>query len=55
MIAGLQPDETFLVHGGAGGIGTFAIQLAPQLGARVLTTGGYAGEARACARSSAPT
>ena len=27
MIAGLQPDETFLVHGGAGGIGTFAIQL----------------------------
>jgi putative PIG3 family NAD(P)H quinone oxidoreductase len=40
MVAGLQPGETFLVHGGAGGIGTFAIQLASQLGARVLTTAG---------------
>ena len=33
MIAGLQPGETFLVHGGAGGIGTMAIQLAHALGA----------------------
>ncbi len=33
MVAGLQPDETLLVHGGAGGIGTFAIQLATALGA----------------------
>ena len=40
MIAGLKPDETILVHGGAGGIGTMAIQLASQLGARVLTTAG---------------
>jgi putative PIG3 family NAD(P)H quinone oxidoreductase len=40
MIAGLQPEETLLVHGGAGGIGTFAIQLAHALGARVLTTAG---------------
>jgi putative PIG3 family NAD(P)H quinone oxidoreductase len=40
MIAGLQPDETLLVHGGAGGIGTFAIQLAHALGARVVTTAG---------------
>ena len=40
MIAGLRPDETILVHGGAGGIGTFAIQLAAQLGARVFTTAG---------------
>jgi putative PIG3 family NAD(P)H quinone oxidoreductase len=40
MIAGLQQDETLLVHGGAGGIGTFAIQLAKALGARVLTTAG---------------
>jgi NADPH:quinone reductase-like Zn-dependent oxidoreductase len=37
MIAGLQRDETLLVHGGAGGIGTFAIQLAHALGARVIT------------------
>jgi putative PIG3 family NAD(P)H quinone oxidoreductase len=40
MIAGLKPQESFLVHGGAGGIGTWAIQLAAQLGARVFTTGG---------------
>ena len=40
MIAALQPDEVLLVHGGAGGIGTFAIQLAAQLGARVFTTAG---------------
>src|SRR6187402_3157695 len=49
MIAGLQQDETLLVHGGAGGIGTFAIQLAKQLGARVLTTGGTAEKLAACA------
>jgi putative PIG3 family NAD(P)H quinone oxidoreductase len=40
MIAGLQPDETLLVHGGAGGIGNFAIQLAKALGATVLSTAG---------------
>ena len=40
MIAGLQQGETLLVHGGAGGIGTFAIQLAHALGARVVTTAG---------------
>ena len=40
MVAGLQPGETILVHGGAGGIGTFAIQLAKALGARVVTTVG---------------
>jgi putative PIG3 family NAD(P)H quinone oxidoreductase len=40
MVAGLRPTETLLVHGGAGGIGTFAIQLASRLGSRVLTTGG---------------
>jgi putative PIG3 family NAD(P)H quinone oxidoreductase len=40
MVAGLRPEETLLVHGGAGGIGTFAIQLGAALGARVLTTAG---------------
>ncbi|RLV48156.1 NAD(P)H-quinone oxidoreductase [Nocardioides mangrovicus] len=40
MIAGLQPGETLLVHGGAGGIGTTAIQLGKALGARVVTTCG---------------
>ena len=40
MIAGLRQGETLLVHGGAGGIGTFAIQLAHALGVRVITTAG---------------
>jgi putative PIG3 family NAD(P)H quinone oxidoreductase len=40
MVAGLQPGETLLVHGGAGGIGNLAIQLAKALGARVVTTAG---------------
>ena len=34
----LKENETFLVHGGSSGIGIFAIQLAKQLGATVLTT-----------------
>jgi putative PIG3 family NAD(P)H quinone oxidoreductase len=49
MVAGLKPHETFLVHGGAGGIGTFAIQLAHQLGATVLTTAGTPDKLAACA------
>jgi putative PIG3 family NAD(P)H quinone oxidoreductase len=40
MLAGLRPGETFLVHGGAGGIGTMAIQLARAVGARVFATAG---------------
>ncbi len=48
MIANLQPDETLLVHGGAGGIGTFAIQLAKQLGARVFATAGSAEKQELC-------
>ncbi|MGH3510141.1 MAG: NAD(P)H-quinone oxidoreductase [Nocardioidaceae bacterium] len=38
MVAGLREGETLLVHGGAGGVGTFAIQLGHALGARVATT-----------------
>jgi NADPH:quinone reductase-like Zn-dependent oxidoreductase len=37
--ANLQPGQTVLVHAGAGGVGTFAIQLAKWRGARVLATG----------------
>jgi len=36
--ARLHDGETLLVHGGGGGIGTFAIQLGKALGARVVTT-----------------
>jgi putative PIG3 family NAD(P)H quinone oxidoreductase len=49
MVAGLEPEESFLVHGGAGGIGTFAIQLAHALGSRVFTTGGTADKLAFCA------
>ncbi|MBI4318965.1 MAG: NADP-dependent oxidoreductase [Chloroflexi bacterium] len=34
----LQPGQKILIHGGAGGIGTFAIQIAKHLGAYVATT-----------------
>jgi NADPH:quinone reductase-like Zn-dependent oxidoreductase len=34
----LKAGETILVQGGAGGVGSFAIQLARHLGARVITT-----------------
>jgi putative PIG3 family NAD(P)H quinone oxidoreductase len=44
----LKPGETFLVHGGSSGIGTTAIQLAHQFGAKVLTTVGSADKAEAC-------
>jgi len=38
MVAGLKPGETLLVHGGASGIGTFAIQYASALGCAVFAT-----------------
>ncbi|WP_055701516.1 NAD(P)H-quinone oxidoreductase [Streptomyces silaceus] len=40
MTAHLKKGETLLVHGGLGGVGTFAIQIAKALGARVVTTVG---------------
>ena len=49
MIAGLQRGETLLVHGGAGGIGTMAIQLGVALGARVAVTAGSADKLARCA------
>ena len=36
----LQDGETLLVHGGSSGIGTTAIQLAKQFGAKVYVTAG---------------
>ena len=49
MAAGLQRDETLLVHGGSSGIGTMAIQLAHALGARVAVTAGSAEKLARCA------
>ncbi|WP_373047985.1 zinc-dependent alcohol dehydrogenase family protein [Vulgatibacter sp.] len=34
----VQPGETVLIHGGAGGVGTFAVQIARAAGARVIAT-----------------
>jgi len=44
----LKRGETLLVHGGSSGIGTTAIQLARELGARVITTAGSAEKLDAC-------
>jgi len=34
----LKPEHTILIHGGAGGVGGFAIQLAALVGATIITT-----------------
>jgi putative PIG3 family NAD(P)H quinone oxidoreductase len=44
----LAAGESFLVHGGSGGIGTMAIQVAKQYGARVFATAGSAHKLDAC-------
>ena len=47
--AGLRPGETLLVHGGASGVGTAAIQLAKALGpSPVIVTVGGPDKAEAC-------
>jgi len=45
---GLKPGETILVHGGTSGIGTTAIQLAHEFGARVFATAGSDEKCAAC-------
>ncbi len=46
--AGLKAGETFLVHGGAGGIGTTAIQLGHAFGAKVFATDSPAARCDLC-------
>ena len=48
MTANLMPGQTLLVHGGSSGIGTMAIQLAREVGARVAVTAGSAEKLEAC-------
>lgn len=48
--AALRPGETLLVHGGASGIGTTAIQMAAARGARVFATAGDANKCALCER-----
>ncbi len=47
-LAGLSAGEVFLVHGGSGGIGSFAVQYAHQLGATVVATAGSADKLAYC-------
>ncbi|WP_018683417.1 NAD(P)H-quinone oxidoreductase [Actinokineospora enzanensis] len=49
LTAHLSEGETLLVHGGAGGIGTHAIQVAKALGATVAVTAGSAERLSRCA------
>ncbi|MGW1883409.1 NAD(P)H-quinone oxidoreductase [Streptomyces sp. NPDC001970] len=49
MVAHLRPGETLLVHGGASGIGTMAIQLAKAVGAKVAVTAGGPEKLARCA------
>jgi putative PIG3 family NAD(P)H quinone oxidoreductase len=44
----LKQGETLLVHGGASGIGTTAIQMAKAYGARVVATAGDAAKVKLC-------
>ena len=48
--AGLQAGETVLIHGGASGVGTAAIQLAKARGCRVAVTASTAQKLDACRR-----
>lgn len=48
MTANLQPGQTLLIHGGASGIGTMAIQLGRAVGARIAVTAGTAEKLAAC-------
>ena len=47
-LGGLKEGQTVLVHAGASGVGTAAIQLAVAAGARVIATAGTAEKAAAC-------
>ncbi|HEV2374357.1 MAG TPA: NAD(P)H-quinone oxidoreductase [Streptosporangiaceae bacterium] len=47
-MARLKPGETLLVHGGSGGVGSMAIQLAKAIGARVVCTAGTQEKLQRC-------
>jgi NADPH2:quinone reductase len=47
---GLSPGDTCLIHGGSGGVGHIAVQLAARTGATVVTTAGSS-SARECVRN----
>jgi NADPH:quinone reductase len=53
--ARLQAGETVLVHAGAGGVGSAAIQIAKSAGARVIATAGGPEKVEVCTRLGAET
>ena len=53
MEAGFQPGETILIHGGASGVGTAAIQMAKRAGGRVITTAGRTDKVETCSNQGA--
>ena len=55
LTARLRHGERFLVHGGAGGIGTMAIQLAARAGAQVFATAGSPAKLDLCRELGAHT
>ncbi|KAI7758038.1 hypothetical protein M8C21_007402 [Ambrosia artemisiifolia] len=48
MTSKLSSGETFLIHGGSSGIGTFAIQMAKYLGVKVFVTAGSDEKLKVC-------
>ncbi|WCZ31585.1 Phthiocerol synthesis polyketide synthase type I PpsC [Corynebacterium massiliense DSM 45435] len=48
MVAGVKEGDRVLIHGGSGGIGSFAIQLCKALGAEVAVTAGSAEKLEYC-------
>lgn len=51
--ARLQAGETLLVHAGAGGVGSAAVQLGKMMGARVIATAGGEAKVKACLQAGA--
>jgi 2-desacetyl-2-hydroxyethyl bacteriochlorophyllide A dehydrogenase len=43
-VAKLKPGQTILIHGGSGGVGSFAVQIAKARGARVIATASTANQ-----------
>lgn len=50
MIVGLEAEQTALIHGGTAGMGSFAVQWAAAIGARVIATAGSDAKAEAARR-----
>src|SRR5690242_11090819 len=50
MLAGVQANDSVLVHGGGSGVGTASLQLLREAGARSIVTAGSDGKCEQCLR-----